>query len=97
MNRHASAVGRWFAYLVETDLGRLYAGVTTDVERRFAEHAAGKGARFFRTQRPLRIHIVGSGLERSDALSLEARIKQMKPAEKWRLIHECNNQTSAFP
>jgi putative endonuclease len=85
---HASVVGRWFAYLVETDQGRLYAGVTTDVERRFAQHASGKGARFFRTQKPLRIHIVGSGLERSDALSLEARIKQMKPAEKRRLIHD---------
>lgn len=87
MKPHASAVGRWFAYLVETDQGGLYAGVTTDVDRRFAEHSSGKGARFFRTQKPVRIHIVGSGLERSDALSLEARIKQMKPAEKRRLIH----------
>ena len=81
MRRHATAVGRWFAYLVETDQGSLYAGVTTDVERRVAEHAQGKGARFVRTQKPLRIHIVGSGLERSDALSLEASSKQMKPAE----------------
>lgn len=87
MTENALEVGEWFAYLVETDQGSLYAGITTDVERRFAEHKSGKGARFFRTQKPLRIHIVGSGLEKSDALSLEARIKQMKPAEKRRLIH----------
>ena len=34
----------WFVYLVECQDGSLYTGVAVDVDRRYAEHAAGKGA-----------------------------------------------------
>ena len=35
----------WHLYLLETAAGALYTGITTDVERRLAEHAAGRGAK----------------------------------------------------
>ena len=34
----------WHLYLLECEDGSLYTGITTDVERRFAEHLNGKGA-----------------------------------------------------
>ena len=41
----------WWVYMVQTQGGRLYTGITTDTKRRFKEHCdCGKlGARFFRT------------------------------------------------
>lgn len=38
----------WFMYVVNDQFGRLYAGVSTDVHRRVAEHNAGKGSRLLR-------------------------------------------------
>lgn len=32
----------WFVYMIETKCGALYTGITTDVERRYAEHLAVK-------------------------------------------------------
>jgi len=45
----------WSVYLIRTRLNTLYAGVTTDVDRRFKEHASNskKGARYLRGKGPL--------------------------------------------
>jgi putative endonuclease len=39
----------WFVYLVRAANGALYCGISDDPQRRFAQHQAGKGARFFHT------------------------------------------------
>lgn len=72
----------WYVYLIECVDGSLYTGITTDVERRFQEHLAGKGARYTRSHKPLRIvasRLVGS---RSQALRTELAIKRQPPAKK---------------
>ena len=35
----------WHLYIVQTRLGHWYTGISTDVEKRFAAHEAGKGAK----------------------------------------------------
>jgi putative endonuclease len=45
----------WYLYLIECRNGRLYTGIAIDPERRFAAHAAGRGAMFTRINRPLRL------------------------------------------
>jgi putative endonuclease len=45
----------WYLYLLECCNGRLYTGIAIDPERRFAAHAAGRGAMFTRINRPLRL------------------------------------------
>jgi putative endonuclease len=45
----------WYLYLLECCNGRLYTGIAIDPERRFAVHAAGRGAMFTRINRPLRL------------------------------------------
>ena len=42
----------WHLYLLRCRDGSLYAGIATDVERRFREHAAGKGAKYTRAHPP---------------------------------------------
>ena len=44
--------GGWHLYLLRCRDGSLYAGITTDVERRFREHTQGRGARYTRSHPP---------------------------------------------
>lgn len=90
MNAENEEVAQWSLYLVRTAEGSLYTGVTTDVERRFAEHEnrdkKNKGAKALRGKGPLELvfKILVGG--RSDALKLEYRIKQLTRTDKERLI-----------
>ncbi len=74
-------------YIIESTCGKLYTGITTDIERRFDEHATNlkKGARFFRTSSPKKIVHTEKGLTRSEAGKREAAIKRMPRADKLKL------------
>ena len=77
----------WFVYMIETDKGALYTGITTDVERRFQEHReGGKGAKYFRGQKPKKIVHREVFESRSEALKREAEIKSFTPKKKRALI-----------
>ncbi len=45
----------WQVYIILCSDDSLYTGITTDMERRFLQHARGKGAIFFRGRNPLRV------------------------------------------
>ena len=45
----------WFLYLIECQDGSLYAGITTDVDARYATHVSGKGARYTRSHAPAKL------------------------------------------
>ncbi len=78
----------WTIYIVEGERGALYTGITTSVARRFAEHSAqqGRGARFFRTQRPRALVYVEVAADRGGALRREAQIKRFDRPRKLALI-----------
>jgi putative endonuclease len=72
----------WFVYVIECVDGSLYTGIALDPTARYALHAAGKGARYTRSHRPLRLLAALPFPDRSSALKAEYRVKQMTPAEK---------------
>ena len=76
----------WFVYILNCRGGRLYTGVALDVERRFAQHLAGKGARFTRAFPPDSILVSWCCANRRVALQLEYAIKQLSAAQKQALI-----------
>lgn len=78
----------WFVYMIRCGDGSLYTGVSTDVARRFAEHASGgpKSARYLRGRGPLTLLHVMPARDRSHALSLEYRIKRLPRERKLELI-----------
>ncbi|HEY3445663.1 MAG TPA: GIY-YIG nuclease family protein [Myxococcales bacterium] len=76
----------WCVYLVECRDGSLYAGATNRLLRRVAKHDAGKGARYTRSRRPVKLVWWESAADKSAALSREARIKQLSRAEKLALV-----------
>jgi putative endonuclease len=78
----ATPAAVWHLYLIECMDGSLYAGITTDVERRFRLHAAGKGARYTRSHKPLRLVAAVAVGSRAEALRAEWALKQLPRAAK---------------
>lgn len=72
----------WYLYLIECENGSLYAGITTDVERRYAAHLAGKGARYTRMHKPVKLIGFIQCTSKSNALKAELAIKKQSPAQK---------------
>ena len=63
--------------------GSLYTGIATDVARRIGEHEQGKrGAKYLRGRGPFEIVYQRSVGDRSVALKLEYRVKQLPRIEK---------------
>lgn len=78
----------WYLYLIRSQDNRLYTGITTDVQRRFAEHQAGKGAKALRGRGTLSLvfsQLIGS---HSQALRIEYQIKQLSKIQKERLVSQ---------
>ena len=74
----------YYVYLLRCEGGELYAGIATDVERRFAEHASGgpKAAKYTRTHRAVRIERTWEMPNRASASALEYRLKRLTHAQK---------------
>ena len=79
---------RWSVYMILCSDSSLYTGITTDVDRRFRQHASQKGAKYFRHCQPQRIVFVEEGHSRGSASQREAAIKKMKREGKLQLIAE---------
>lgn len=78
----------WFVYIIEADNGKLYTGITTDVERRFQQHhQQNGGARFFHTSPPRQLLYQEKHPDRSSASKREAAIKKLTRQAKLTLIH----------
>lgn len=45
----------WWLYLIECRDGTYYAGITNDLDARYAAHASGRGARYTRSHPPMRL------------------------------------------
>jgi len=76
----------WFLYMVRCKNGQVYTGISTNVERRFAEHQAGKGAKYLRGKGPLNLVYQKKVGTRSEALRAEIAIKNMSKSDKEKII-----------
>jgi len=83
----------WFVYLLQCQNGKIYTGITTNVQKRFQQHSNGTGARFTRANPPIRIIAFKPCISRSEACSMEWHIKRLKPAQK-RELGAIWNETS---
>ena len=78
----------WKVYMLRCGDGSLYTGITTDVERRIAEHRSGKGAKYTRGRAPLELVYREECGDHSAALKREAEIKKMSREEKLKLTEK---------
>ncbi|WP_250499796.1 GIY-YIG nuclease family protein [Caballeronia sp. GAWG1-5s-s] len=87
----------WFLYLIECDDGSLYTGIATDVEARFTAHASGKGARYTRAKKPLRVVASFEVAGRSEASRAEYWVKRLPVQQKRALIAGERTLDSVLP
>lgn len=84
-------MNNWYVYLLECQNGKIYTGITTDVTRRFNEHLKGTGAKFTRSNSPLRILASKPCHSRSEASSIEWHAKRLNSSQKRDLAVSWNN------
>jgi len=78
--------GCHFVYIAECADGTLYTGYAANVEKRIATHNAGKGAKYTRGRRPVRLVYAEACPSQSDALRREAAIKKLTRKKKLLLL-----------
>ncbi len=76
----------WQVYIIQTKTGKLYTGITTDINRRLTEHKEKKGAKYFRFDNPQEIVFTENHKNRSEASKRECEIKRLNKKEKLKLI-----------
>ena len=73
-------------HILECADNTLYTGITTDLDRRLAEHAAGKGARYTKGRGPFRLVYRETCQGRAEASRRETAIKSLNRGKKLRLF-----------
>jgi putative endonuclease len=76
----------FYCYILECSDGTYYTGWSSDPERRLREHNSGKGARYTRSRRPVRLVYAEELPDKSSALKRERAIKALSRPKKTRLI-----------
>lgn len=76
----------YFVYILRCEDGSLYTGITTDVERRLAQHKANKGGGYTRAHAAQNIVYTEKLGTRSAALKREAEIKRWPRTKKLALV-----------
>lgn len=80
-----------YTYMLECADGSLYTGWTNDLHKRVAAHNAGKGGKYTRSRRPVKLVYAEEHAERSEAMRREVLIKRMTRSEKQALLDSSQN------
>ena len=72
----------WFLYVAECADLTLYVGIAKDVEARLTVHNSGRGARYTRTRRPVRLVYTERLPDIGSALRREREIKRWSRPQK---------------
>lgn len=81
----------WQVYMILCSDQSLYTGITSDITRRFSQHAAGTGAKYFRGRRPVQLIYLEAAPDRSSAMRREIEIKKLSHDRKWQLARSSSN------
>jgi putative endonuclease len=82
----------WQVYIVLCSDSTLYTGITTNLQRRFSQHASGQGAKYFSGRQPVKVVYQESGHTRSTASKREVEIKTLARGDKRNLISSERNE-----
>ena len=82
----------WHLYMVRTNHGHLYTGISQDVARRFLEHQEGgkKASKFLRGKGPLKLVFRQEIGSKSSALKAESALKKLPKLKKENLTKNAN-------
>ena len=86
MRRKRQAATPWYVYLVRCGNGALYAGISTNVDKRVKAHNAGVGAKYTRAFGPVYLVYKRKMPSATAARKQEALIKSWPKSRKERLV-----------
>ena len=75
-----------YTYILECADGSYYCGWTNDLEKRVAAHNAGKGGKYTRAHRPVKLVYYEEFETKEEAMQREWAIKQLERSEKEKLV-----------
>ena len=76
----------WHVYVLLCADGSLYTGSTNNLEKRFADHQSGKGGKYTRSHKPLKLIYSEESESRSTALKREIVIKSWSRLQKIQVL-----------
>ncbi len=76
---------KYYTYMLLIENGAFYCGYTDDVEKRFQAHLEGRGAKYTRANKPIKVVYQKEFATKSEAMKEEARIKKLSHSEKLKL------------
>ena len=77
---------KFYIYIIEDKDGRYYTGHTKDINKRVQLHSKGRGAKYLKARRPLKLVFHRQYLYYKNALKAERRIKHYTRERKQELI-----------
>lgn len=83
----------WYVYILRCADGSLYTGIAVDLEKRFAVHQRGRGAKYTRGRLPVKLVYQEHSGSKGEALRREAQIKKFTKRQKEALV--CRQKTAA--
>jgi putative endonuclease len=75
-------------YILECKDGTYYTGYTNDLDKRLKAHESGKGAKYTRGRGPFVVLHKETYSTKEEAMSREAKIKQMSRPQKEQLVRK---------
>ena len=76
-----------YTYLLRCSDGTLYCGWTDNIEKRLTAHNSGKASKYTRSRLPVKLVYFETFDTKQEAMSREARIKQLSRREKLALVN----------
>lgn len=73
---------KFYTYLILTENNTYYCGYTNDIENRYEKHKNGKGAKYTRANKPVKLAYLAEYNTKSEAMKEEYRIKQLSRQDK---------------
>ncbi|AUW92779.1 MAG: GIY-YIG nuclease family protein [Sulfobacillus thermosulfidooxidans] len=67
----------WWVYILLCEDGSFYTGIARNVAKRFAAHQKGRGARYTRAHRPVKVWCQFGPYSHTLALQEERRLKKL--------------------
>ena len=75
-----------YTYIVRCKDGSLYTGWTNDIEKLIKAHNEGKGAKYTKSRRPVKLVYYEEFQTKEEAMKREYAIKHMRRKEKEKII-----------
>ena len=81
-------IKKHYAYMLRCSDNTIYSGYTVNIENRINVHNSGKGAKYTRARRPVKLAYYEEFESKSEALKREREFKKYTHSEKEKIILE---------